>query len=53
MLFLSFSFAGRIHKMISLGLSIEEDESAPIEAEDDDAPPPLEPATASAMEEVD
>ncbi|KAK4701640.1 molecular chaperone HtpG, partial [Phenoliferia sp. Uapishka_3] len=45
-------FASRIHSMISLGLSIDEDEPTAIEA-DDDAPPPLEPAAASAMEEVD
>lgn len=40
--------------MISLGLSIDEPEEAAIEEdEDDDGPPPLEPASASAMEEVD
>ena len=47
-------FAGRIHRMIKLGLSIDEDETA--EAEED--LPPLEEvagaaATASKMEEVD
>nr|AEG19531.1 heat shock protein 90 [Glaciozyma antarctica] len=46
-------FANRIHNMISLGLSIDEPEEAIEEDEDDDGPPPLEPASASAMEEVD
>ena len=53
MLLLLDSFAGRIHSMISLGLSLDEEET-PVEAEgEDDAPPPLEPASVSAMEEVD
>ncbi|GAA5959675.1 hypothetical protein JCM3765_007235 [Sporobolomyces pararoseus] len=49
------SFANRIHNMISLGLSIDtEEESTPVKAESsDDAPPPLETAAASSMEEVD
>merc|ERR1719252_420154 len=38
------TFAGRIHRMIKLGLSIDED---------DDAPPPLEDDEGSKMEEVD
>jgi len=50
------SFAKRIHRMISLGLDVddedEEDSSAAIEA-DNDAPPPLEGGSASAMEEID
>jgi molecular chaperone HtpG len=46
-------FASRIHSMISLGLSIDtEDEPAAVEASDD-APPPLEPAGVSSMEDVD
>ncbi|KAK7693386.1 heat shock protein 90 [Cerrena zonata] len=47
------SFAKRIHRMIALGLDVdEEDESAPA-ASSDDAPPPLESASTSAMEEID
>ena len=46
-----FSFAARIYSMISLGLSIDEPEAASATAEDDDLPA-LEPASASAMEEV-
>jgi len=50
------SFAKRIHRMIGLGLDVddeeeEEGESAPAAA--DDAPPPLEGASTSAMEEID
>ncbi|GAA5907644.1 uncharacterized protein JCM6883_001845 [Sporobolomyces salmoneus] len=49
------SFANRIHNMISLGLSIDtEEDSTPAQAESsDDTPPPLEPAAASTMEDVD
>ncbi|GAA6022255.1 hypothetical protein JCM11491_001683 [Sporobolomyces phaffii] len=49
------SFATRIHNMISLGLSIDtEEDSTPAKAESsDDAPPPLETAAASTMEDVD
>lgn len=46
------SFAKRIHRMISLGLDVDEEEEAPA-AEDDEAPPPLEGASTSAMEEID
>ena len=46
------SFAKRIHRMISLGLDVDEDEE-PTAAANDDAPPPLESASASAMEEID
>ena len=47
------SFAKRIHRMISLGLDVddEEEESAPAATED--APPPLEATATSAMEEID
>ncbi|KAK0240260.1 heat-shock protein 90, partial [Armillaria nabsnona] len=44
------SFAKRIHRMISLGLDVdEEEEDTAIEA---DAPPPLEATSTSAMEEI-
>ncbi|GAA6061245.1 hypothetical protein JCM10212_002704 [Sporobolomyces blumeae] len=47
------NFASRIYNMISLGLSIDT-EDAPAQADDSaDAPPPLETAAASSMEEVD
>jgi molecular chaperone HtpG len=48
------SFAKRIHRMISLGLDVDEDneKSAPAAAADD-VPPPLEDTSASAMEEID
>jgi len=46
-------FAKRIHRMISLGLDVDEEE-APAAAETADAPPPpLEGAPTSAMEEID
>lgn len=47
--------ANRIHRMIKLGLGIEDDESSAADATTDDMPP-LEgdsPAEASKMEEVD
>ncbi|KII88630.1 hypothetical protein PLICRDRAFT_54457 [Plicaturopsis crispa FD-325 SS-3] len=47
------SFAKRIHRMISLGLDVDEDEEDAPAAASDDAPPPLEAASASAMEEID
>merc|ERR1712178_214518 len=46
------TFAGRIHRMIKLGLSIDEDDVAD-DAEDDDDLPPLEDDEGSKMEEVD
>ncbi|BGP15984.1 hypothetical protein JCM10213_004800 [Rhodosporidiobolus nylandii] len=46
-------FASRIHSMISLGLSIDTDESPAEADESGDAPPPLESAGVSSMEEVD
>ncbi|KAF9053546.1 HSP90-domain-containing protein [Hymenopellis radicata] len=47
------SFAKRIHRMISLGLDVDEEETAAAADDDDDAPPPLEGASTSAMEEID
>lgn len=48
------SFAKRIHRMIALGLDVDDDEeeTAP-SAPSDDVPPPLEGASTSAMEEID
>merc|ERR1712178_254690 len=46
------TFAGRIHRMIKLGLSIDEDDEA-VEDDDDDDLPPLEDDEGSKMEEVD
>merc|ERR1712230_339943 len=46
------TFAGRIHRMIKLGLSIDEDDAGD-EDEDDDELPPLEDDEGSKMEEVD
>merc|ERR1712017_38306 len=46
------TFAGRIHRMIKLGLSIDEDDEV-AEDEDDDDLPPLEDDEGSKMEEVD
>merc|ERR1711998_61244 len=46
------TFAGRIHRMIKLGLSIDEDEEEVADDEDDDLPP-LEDDEGSKMEEVD
>merc|ERR1712134_242846 len=45
------TFAGRIHRMIKLGLSIDEDDA--VEEDDADALPPLEDDEGSKMEEVD
>merc|ERR1712110_1232177 len=47
------TFAGRIHRMIKLGLSIDEDDAADDEDDDDDDLPPLEDDEGSKMEEVD
>merc|ERR1712091_622498 len=46
------TFDGRIHRMIKLGLSIDEDDAAEEEDDDDDLPP-LEDDEGSKMEEVD
>merc|ERR1712054_68454 len=46
------TFASRIHRMIKLGLSIDEDDEADVEDDDDDLPP-LEDDEGSKMEEVD
>merc|ERR1712022_35946 len=46
------TFAGRIHRMIKLGLSIDEDDEDVADEEDDDLPP-LEDDEGSKMEEVD
>merc|ERR1711934_1336962 len=45
------TFAGRIHRMIKLGLSIDEDDV--IDEDEDDDLPPLEDDEGSKMEEVD
>jgi len=46
------SFAKRIHRMISLGLDVDEDE-VPAAAADEEDMPALEGAASSAMEEID
>merc|ERR1712070_651433 len=46
-------FAGRIHRMIKLGLSIDEDDEGLGDDDDDDDLPPLEDDEGSKMEEVD
>lgn len=49
-------FAARIHRMIKLGLSIDDDEEDEIDAtkaDDEELPPLEEGAAASNMEEVD
>lgn len=47
-------FAKRIHRMISLGLDVDEEEVPAAATEsNDDAPPPVEAALTSAMEEID
>merc|ERR1739848_25749 len=46
------TFAGRIHRMIQLGLSIDEDDVVDDDEDDDDLPP-LEDDEGSKMEEVD
>jgi len=45
-------FAGRIHKLIKLGLSIDEDEAPAAESSTEEMPP-LEDESASVMEEID
>jgi len=47
------SFASRIHRMIKLGLSIEDEQEEPQEKVDEDLPPLEEDTEGSKMEEVD
>jgi len=47
------SFAKRIYRMISLGLDVDEEEAPVAQGAEADAPPPLEAAGSSAMEEID
>ncbi|CAE6401655.1 unnamed protein product [Rhizoctonia solani] len=47
------SFAKRIHRMISLGLDVDEDEAGPTAASGIEEIPAAEGASASAMEEID
>lgn len=47
------SFTKRIHRIISLGLDVDDEEEEAGEAEADDPPPPLEGTFGSAMEEID
>lgn len=47
------SFAKRIYRMISLGLDVDEDESASAPEAVNEAPAPAEGASTSAMEEID
>jgi molecular chaperone HtpG len=48
------SFAKRIHRMISLGLDVDEEETEPaVESTESSAPPPAEATATSAMEEID
>ena len=46
------SFAKRIYRMISLGLDVDEEEVPAVQGAEAEAPPPLEPASSSAMEEM-
>jgi len=47
------SFAKRIHRMISLGLDVDEEEEAAPAAAEEAVPAEAEGASASAMEEID
>jgi len=47
------NFASRIHRMIKLGLSIDEDDEAEMETDAQDDMPELEEVGESKMEEVD
>jgi molecular chaperone HtpG len=47
------TFAGRIHRMIKLGLSIDEDDAEVLDAGMDDLPALEEDAGATSMEDVD
>ena len=47
------SFAKRIHRMIALGLDVDEEEVSAPAASTSEAPAPSEAAATSAMEEID
>ena len=47
------SFAKRIHRMIALGLDVDEEDSAPAPSTSTEAPVATEAASTSAMEEID
>jgi len=47
------TFSGRIHRMVQLGLSIDEEEDSDSDSDEDDLPPLEETDEGSRMEEVD